>query len=321
MALPALRVHLATSIKGLSEHVTSAFAASGLNTTHSLQLEILSPDAPEQAADAEILFGDPGAVMSAIDHHLPKLKWMQSTWAGVNVFMDKTKRRDFTLTRIAGVFGQLMAEYVLSQILAHERHVRELSAHQQQSVWEDGPYKTPRRLTDLTLSLLGPGDIGLVVAQRAKAMGMRTAAFKRDGAALEGVDETLASLSETLARGDVIVNVLPSTPATRGLLSGDALKGCKGAVFINVGRGDIIDEESLLTALAQGWLTKAVLDVFPVEPLPQSSKLWTHPQVIITPHISAPSLPADVAGVFMANLELHAAGEALRFAVDWEKGY
>lgn len=277
--------------------------------------------ASECAMNTEIVVGDPGLLVPLLDDHFPNLKWMQSTWAGVNAILDKTTRRDYALTRLGGVFGQLMADYVIGQILMHERRFPELLTQQKNGVWDQQPFLRPRKMTDLTLSILGMGDIGQVVAKRAQGMGLQTFAYKRDGSNPPYADKTSTQLEEVLSNADFIVNILPSTPSTRGLLSGGVLRHCKGAVFINVGRGDVIDEAALLEALHNRWISKAVGDVFTQEPLPPSSPLWKHDDVVITPHISAPSLVEDVAAVFVQNLERHAVGNSLLHVANWEKGY
>jgi len=214
-----------------------------------------------------------------------------------------------------------MAEYVLSHILQEERGLIALAAQQKARQWNDGPFRKLRRLNNLTLGVLGPGSIGQSVAQRAQGFGMRTLALKRDGRAVAHFDEVSTELNEVLRRADYIVNILPSTPSTRGLLSGNALEPCGGAVMINVGRGDVTDEDSIINALDRGWISKAILDVFPVEPLPETSRLWTHAKVVVTPHISAPSYAEDVARVFVENLVRRVTGEPLLHSVDWDKGY
>lgn len=320
MSLPVLRVSVASRIEGLLPQVQVAFARSSLNATHKLELSTLAP-ADQASGDAEVIFGDPSVVVPMLDAGLPKLRWWQSTWAGVNAIMNGTERRDYKLTRVGGVFGQLMADYVLGNVLAHERSVVEISAEQREKRWNPAPYTRPRKSTDLRMALLGTGDIGLVVAQRAKALGMHTVALRRDGVCQPGIDEAYARLEDVVRGAHYVVNILPSTPDTRGMLCGGVLQCCKDAVFINVGRGDIIDEETIINALEQGWLAKAVLDVFPVEPLPTSSPLWEHPRVVITPHVSAPSLSEDVTELFVMNLEKYVTGQDLDYLVDWDKGY
>lgn len=110
-------------------------------------------------------------------------------------------------------------------------------------------------------------------------------------------------IKEFLSKVDFLVSILPSTTETRNMLSGDVLSHCKkDCFFINVGRGDVIDEESLVNSLKSGWISGAVLDVFNEEPLSQSSKLWKMENVTITPHIAALSFAEDVANVFIENL-------------------
>merc|ERR1719183_2812376 len=104
MSLPALRVLVASGVDGLAARVRTVFAASALARTRSLELEVFVPGSPESAADAEILLVDPGLVAPALDTQLPSLRWLQSSWAGVNAIVDGTKRQDYVLTRLAGRF-------------------------------------------------------------------------------------------------------------------------------------------------------------------------------------------------------------------------
>eukprot|EP01080_Neovahlkampfia_damariscottae_P012299 gene12299-5882_t len=116
--------------------------------------------------------------------------------------------------------------------------------------------------------------------------------------------------------------IVPSTSKTKHILSGEKINHCKnGCVFINIGRGDVIDERSLLNALESKWIEKAVLDVFEFEPLPKDSKLWDHERVVITPHISGVTFPNDISELFMENLNLYNKGDPLKFVVDWKEKY
>lgn len=152
----------------------------------------------------------------------------------------------------------------------------------------------------LTVGILGLGDIGQSVAKGCKALGMTVwgVGRKEKSDRQDFVDHytTLSRLPEVLQSCDYVCNILPSTPATKYLLSGNVLKSGKGncPVFINLGRGDVIDEKSLVHALNEGWISGAILDVFEVEPLPKESALWKMPQVVITPHVAAISFPEDV---------------------------
>lgn len=187
-----------------------------------------------------------------------------------------------------------------------------------------------RSYQPLTIGILGLGDIGQAIGLLLKTAGFRVAGFKRN-VDPEEVRTTLAKsahqvtndLDAVLAQADYVVNVLPSTPATRYLLTEEKLAAChaKKPVLINVGRGDVIAEETIVSALDKGILSKAVLDVFETEPLPKSSKLWAHPKVLLTPHVSALSLPEDVADVFVRNLDLFLSKQELLYSVEWSKGY
>ncbi|WAR17782.1 GHRB-like protein [Mya arenaria] len=138
---------------------------------------------------------------------------------------------------------------------------------------------------------------------------------------------TIESLDEVLATVDYICCCLPGTPDTANMLSGDILKACcqKKPVLINTGRGDLIDEITLVTAIREGWLGGAVLDVNPAEPLPPDSPLWTLQNVLITPHISGytrdPRHIQRYVDVFVENYRRYCDGQPLMYEVDFEKGY
>lgn len=272
-------------------------------------------------ARAEIILADP----PLIAHHLDQaeqLKWLQSTWAGVDEIFRKSSHRDYLLTRVQGLFGPLMAEYILGHIIARERGVVTLADQQRDRIWR--PEVRYRRLSTLTLGILGLGDIGTTVAKAAKAFGMTVWGLRTRDEPMPEVDRifTPDRLDEFLAGPDYLANTLPSTPITQDLLSGGILQVCQpAAVFMNVGRGDIVDEASLVTAIREGWIAGAVLDVFPEEPLPPESPLWNLPNVTITPHVAAYSFPDVVADIFATNLVRYQAGESLLYQVDWERGY
>ncbi|KAJ8301444.1 hypothetical protein KUTeg_020431 [Tegillarca granosa] len=130
-------------------------------------------------------------------------------------------------------------------------------------------------------------------------------------------------LPDLLENCDFICGALPSTPETRGLLSGDVLKHCqsKKSVLINVGRGDLIDESSILLAIKNGWINGAILDVFEKEPLSKDSELWDLPNVIITPHVALSDTHKSYVEHFVDNYKRYIKGQPLEDRIDWEKGY
>ena len=311
----SLRVLLVTRISGLEQELRGR-SLPGIELIRTRTDE----DTVQAITDAKVVLADPGLVVPHLDR-AAELKWLQSAYAGVDSFFQASSRRDYQLTRIKGVFGPLMAEYVLAHILARERHLLELARQQRARRWQRATY---RQLSELTLGILGVGDVGSAVAQAAGACGMTVWGLRSRPEAVEGVDRIFPpdQLDEFLAGPDYLVNTLPSTPETRGLLSGETLSRCRPpVVLINIGRGDIIDEASQVRAVAEGWLDGAVLDVFDQEPLPEGSPLWSLPGVTITPHVAALSLPGPIADVFVANLARYRAGEPLRHLVDWGRGY
>ena len=160
-------------------------------------------------------------------------------------------------------------------------------------------------------SAAGPSYLGT-------ASGNATSGWQREGA-------NIIKKRGTLAEADFYVAVLPSTPQTRGLLDGGALAPCapKKPTLINCGRGDLLSEQSIISALDGGQLSHYVGDVFAPEPLDAASPLWRHPEVTVTPHNSAVTQPSDVAAAFEANLARYEAGgvDALEHVFNWESGY
>ncbi|XP_031565222.1 uncharacterized protein LOC116300485 isoform X2 [Actinia tenebrosa] len=288
--------------------------------------EGFNQDAVTKLQEAGILICDP--VIVPYLSQLSNLKWLQLTWAGIDSVIASFKDKappPYLITRFGGVFGQAMAEYVIGEIIARERISRKLWKRQEEHNWSnDVKY---RNLSKLTLGILGFGDIGKEVAKYCKALGMTIWAMGRTPRTElpPNVDNfrTQSGLKEVLESSDYICNILPSTPTTKNLLSGDVLEVCKcrQSVFINVGRGDVISEEGLLRALKNGWIAGAVLDVFEVEPLPKSSELWDMPGVTITPHCAAISFAEEVAEVFAKNYKLFEQGKPLNYLVDVSRGY
>jgi len=264
-----LRVLLVTRISGLEQEL-SRRSLPGVNLLRTRTKE----DMAQAITGAEVVVADPVLVAPHLDR-AAELKWLQSTFAGVDVLFQASMRRDYLLARIKGLFGPMIAEYTMAHILARERHLLDLVRQQEARHWKPARY---RLLSELTLGILGVGDIGRAVAGAAKAFGMTVWGLRSRTDPVPGVDRVFApeQLDEFLAGSDYLVNVLPSTPTTRSLLSGTTLKGCQpSAILINVGRGDVIDEASLVRAVGEGWIAGAALDVFPQEPLPTESPLWS----------------------------------------------
>ncbi len=273
---------------------------------------------PTQAC--EIIFGAPSSIRKVLND-LPNVHWVQSMWAGVEPLLEPSLRKNYILTNARGVFGQLMSEYILGYLLAHERQIFQLRQMQKEKVWFDFDTGT---LRGKTLGLLGVGSIGAEVARTAKFFGMNVRGYTKESEASSEVDKYYHGndLLE-FARGlDYLVSILPNTAETKKIVDGKVLGVLPPhALFINVGRGSAVDEPALLAALGQHKIAGAILDVFEQEPLPEDHPFWEAPHLTMTFHTSAPSLPEDIARVFIENYQLYVEGKPLKYVVDFERGY
>lgn len=277
-------------------------------------------EAEKLIGDAHILMAEPARAKPLLAK-AGRLSWLQSTYAGVDVLLDASCRRDYLLTNVRGIFGPLMSEYVFGHLLSLTRQLPLYRDQQQQKLWQSHPYQG---LRGKTLLLLGTGSIGQHIAHTGKHFGMRVLGISHSGHECAGFDQVyqLPALNKMLAQADVIVSVLPSTRETSHLFTADRFNHCKpGAIFFNVGRGSAVHEGDLLAALRGGQLGTAVLDVFEQEPLPADSPLWHQPNLIITPHNSAYSFPEDVAQIFIRNYIRFIDGQQLDGRIDFDKGY
>ena len=288
------------------------------------ELDIVSSttpaDLPSSAGRSEIVLGEPSLVRDALPA-LSGLRWVQSTWAGVEPLLDPALRRDYILTNARGVFGGLMSEYVFGYLLARERLIFEKRAAQAAGEWEPTP---PGTLRGKQIGLLGVGSIGAALAKTAKHFGMRVKGYTRASEACADVDAYFhgGDRAAFAADLDYLISIMPNTAATRHLVDAALLAALPPrAVFVNPGRGSVVDESALADALEQGRLAGAVLDVFQQEPLPPDHRLWRVPNVLITSHTAALSAPPDIAPVFIENYRRWIRGETLRHQVDFENGY
>jgi phosphoglycerate dehydrogenase-like enzyme len=279
--------------------------------------------APDAAGSFDLAFGEP-ALLRQVLPALTGIGWVQSTWAGVEPLLDPALRRDYILTNARGVFGVQMSEYVFAYLLAHERKIFEKQASQAAGRWDPEP---PTRLRGKQLGLLGVGTIGAALARTAKHFGMRVKGYTRASEDSADVDRyfhgSLAAVGAAFASDlDYLVSVMPDTAATRHLIGDEFLRALPPrAVFVNPGRGGVVDENALAAALQDGRLAGAVLDVFETEPLPADHVFWRLPNVRITSHTAALSAPQDIAPIFIDNYRRLVQGEPLRYRVDFERGY
>ena len=271
-------------------------------------------------AQSDIVLGEPKLIQDALPH-LSSLQWVQAIYAGVEPLVDPEQRRDYVLTNARGVFGELMSEYVFGYLLFHEKRILERIQTQQSGQWQRVESGV---LRGKLIGLLGVGSIGAHLAGTAKHFGMTVRGFTRKSETSADVDhyfhgDELLKFVEGL---DYLVSVLPRTEDTNQIVDSKLLGTLPPhAVFVNVGRGNAVDEPAMLKALNEGKLAAAVLDVFEKEPLPEGHPFWTTPNLYMTFHTSAISYPEDITRLFIENYQLYVAGEPLRYMVDFERGY
>ena len=254
-----------------------------------------------------------------------KLRWIQSVGAGVDsLIVPEIMSREIVLTTSSGIH-QSVVEHVIAVMLVFTRRLHLALRDQLRRKW-DRSRASGEELLGKTLGILGLGTIGAEIAQKAHAFGMRVIGMRRTAAPVPGVDRVVGpdGLSMVLQESDAVVVALPLTPQTRGLVGEDAFRTMKpSALFINVGRGPIVQEQALISALREGRIAGAALDVFEREPLPADSPLYGFENVIITPHVSgtSPAYMDRAVPLFCENLQRYLRGETLRNIVDKELGY
>ncbi len=277
---------------------------------------------------AQVLYGFPNespAGLARIAGSNPHLEWIHAMAAGAGGAvkasgLDAATLQKFKVTTSAGVHALPLAEFAALGILNGFKRSAELAQDQAARNWPE--LRTPTRLVNGShLVVTGLGEIGLETARIARALGMTVSGTKRTVEPLDGIQDVTdnGGLAGLLAAADAVVNTLPGTPSTEKLFSGEVFAAMKpGTVFVNVGRGTVVDEEALLEALGNGQVSYACLDVFAVEPLPQDSPLWNHPRVMVSPHTSALSAAENrlIAERFCSNLRTHLDGGELPHVVD-----
>lgn len=308
-----------------------------------LHIERHFPDVPESAwADTEVLYTfskmpDPSQA--------PRLRWVQLHSAGLDHILDSplVQAEDVEITSASGIHAVPMAEYCLAMILAFEYKIPLLLRRQARAQWagERGVFQ-PHGLRGQTLGIIGYGSIGRELARIAGALGMKILATKRDvmrpsdegNYSEPGTGDPEGSIPERLyppealvsmaAECDYLVITTPLTPKTHHMINEAVFEAMKpSAVLVNVGRGAVVDEAALISALAAEKIAGAALDVTEEEPLPSTSPLWNMDNVIISPHISGNSrlYHEKAAALFATNLKRYVDKRPLLNQLDRNRGY
>lgn len=291
----------------------------------------------------EILFTS-GSYLPPIEK-VPNLRWLHSSFAGVESILSNPLLTlpGLLVTNSSGVAISQMGEYVIMMLLNLGHKLPQMNQAQREKRWiEDKQVNLiPKELRGSTVGIVGYGSIGREVARQLYAYGATVLASKRDamhpedtGYTPEGLGDPLGNyfhrlypnegLPGMLRDCDFVVLTLPHTRETECLFDKEMFEAMKpGSYFINVSRGQLVDEGALIEALNSGHLAGAALDVFTEEPLPPDSPLWTQPNMIITPHISAYStnMLNQVVDLFIENLKRYLMDEPLYNLVNLEQGY
>lgn len=253
----------------------------------------------------------------------PKLGWIHFVSSGVDPLLRFPPPPNVTVTNSAAAWGPTVAEHAVTLLAALVRQIPGAFAAQRERRWASAELRPRMRsLEASTVVLLGFGVIGQQIARRLKAFDAHVIAVARTRRSHADADEfaTVDEIAEVLPRADAVIAVLPSTPDTRGFLDAARLALLPaGALVVNVGRGDTIDQAALAAALIEGRLGGAGLDVFEREPLPADSPLWTIDNLLVTPHlagIGSPALVGRLAAVCADNARRAVKGRPFATPVD-----
>lgn len=281
---------------------------------------------------ADVLYGIPDVSPSALARTVranPRLRWVHVMAAGGGGQVKAAGLTSAELARVrfttsAGVHAGPLAEFAVFGLLAGAKHLPRLQAQQRDRSWTG---RWPMgQVSEQTVLVLGMGSIGREAARKAIALGARVIGVARREVELPGLAGVIRpeDVASVIGEVDAIVVTLPGTEATEKMLSADLLSMMKpGVVIVSIGRGTVIDEEALTDALEEGRVGFAALDVFAAEPLPPESRLWSLPNVLISPHTAANSEHEErlIAELFADNARRFLDGAALRNTVNTVEFY
>jgi glyoxylate/hydroxypyruvate reductase A len=278
--------------------------------------------------------GESAEVAYACVWHAPRglfarfahLKAIFSLGAGVDHIVADPHLPDVPVVRIVDAdLTMRMTEYVVLHVLMHHRRQRLYEAQQRERIWREHHQSAANE----AVGIMGLGVLGRAAAMALRRLGFRVAGWSRTSKALADVETFHGEdgLDGFLRRTEILVCLLPTTAATRGVLNLPLLRRLKhdgaagGAYLINAGRGALQVDADIVAALDEGSLAGATLDVFPTEPLPAASPLWPHPKVTITPHNAAASEPRALVANILRRIERFEAGLPLEHTLDPAEGY
>jgi len=252
----------------------------------------------------------------------PNLRLVVSLTAGIDMLIGDPDLPEVPIVRAAEPDGDVMInEFALLHVLRHHRELPVLALAQQRSEWLR---LKPKHAHERPVGVMGLGAIGLSVAQTLARHGFDVAGWVRSPRKVDGIAiyHGRDQLPAFLKRSEIVVNLLPLTAETKGILNAATFAQLpKDAAVINLGRGPHVAEADLMAALDSGHLAAATLDVFPVEPLPSDSPLWRHPKITVTPHVSRRIYPSNLAPRVCDAIRRLRSGAPFQHLVDRKRGY
>ena len=271
-----------------------------------------------------------GEVPNGDFQYCEKLEMLQSSSSGINYYIEGGKFPEGAkLCCMTGVYGNVIAEHLLGMVLSISRRIPEYRNQQNENKWKILKFDKP--LDESTVLILGAGDIGTTLAKWMKPMVGKIIGIRRTARDFpDCFDEmfTLEKLDEKLSEADFVISILPQTPETIGLLDERRLRLMKDdAIFVNGGRGSLIDQEALLKVMSEGKFFGVGLDVTVPEPLPEESPLWKQERLLITPHAAGNScslespLERKIRDFILKNTLKWLNGEEPENLIDFELGY
>jgi glyoxylate/hydroxypyruvate reductase A len=282
---------------------------------------------PDGARDPSIEYAVVWRHRPGVLSKLPNLKVIFSIGAGVDHIFADPDVPDVPIVRVvADNLTQYMTEYVVWRVLDHHRQGLAYRAQQARRVWHE-PHQPAADAVHV--GIMGFGTLGTAAAGALMALGFKVNGWSRTPRTKAGVTTFHgdAGLDAFLKATDILVSLLPLTPATRGIIDYSLLgrlnrdNGLGGAFLINAGRGQLQKDADIARALDDGLIKEASLDVFETEPLPETSPLWAHPKVFVTPHAAATSDPTHLVPPMLAQMDAFERGGKLQNLVDREAGY
>lgn len=283
-------------------------------------------DAEQALPDAEVLITYGEDLTDREIQLAGQLKWIMVISAGLEKMPLKAiKEKGIIVTNARGIHKIPMAEYTFTTLLNVAKNTRTWFENQNQAKWDRRV--NMEELSGQLLTIIGAGAIGSEIARLAKAFGMKTLGVNRSGSSVSSIDTmyTIEQLQEACRPAKYIVSILPETQETYRVIDKDIFDSMrKDAVFINIGRGKTVDQKALLTALENGQIAHAVLDVFEEEPLPADHPFWKMENVTVTPHFSSvtANYQPRALDIFKQNLKTYLNGETPSINyIDLDRGY